>query len=516
MGSLPAGPAVGLVKGSAAHQDGEKMIEVRAGQVSGTPSVLGVGLVETGKGPARVDPAVVDNDALLTELVAYVAEVEHAGSAGAANVLARPSRRPSAVVLVGAGAGDERGWRAAGAALVRAALPSWSNIHVNVPGDTAASAIRGLAEGARLASYRFRLAPDNDGTPKLRRVTIGANLPAATVNVVLDEVSAVTEAVVLARDLTNAPSAQKSPKWFADRVAAAATRRLGVTLKTVESGGLTQGGFGGILAVGSGSPRPPLLVELSWRPRAPRGGARPTHVVLIGKGITFDTGGISIKPLESMSLMRKDMAGAAAVCATVLAAADLDLPVRVTALAPLADNLVSGASYRPGDVIRHFGGTTTEVQNTDAEGRLVVADALAYAGRRLSPDVIVDLATLTGAARVALGKRTAALFTHNDDLAKALLDAGDHVGEGMWRLPLVEDYAGSLASDVADRTNSPGGGAGSISAALFLREFVGGARERWAHIDMSAPSWSDSADGLFAKGATGWGVRALVRWLTTL
>jgi leucyl aminopeptidase len=155
------------------------------------------------------------------------------------------------------------------------------------------------------------------------------------------------------------------------------------------------------------------------------------------------------------------------------------------------------------------------VQNTDAEGRLVLADALAYAVRRLSPDVVIDLATLTGAARVALGRRTAAVFAGDDDLAKALISAAAEAGESMWRLPLAEDYAGAIAGDATDLNNAPPGGAGAITAALFLREFVGDARQRWAHIDMSAPSWSESADGLLAKGATGWGVRSLLRWLAT-
>jgi leucyl aminopeptidase len=378
------------------------------------------------------------------------------------------------------------------------------------------AALRGLAEGAALASYRFRLAADKNGSaPKLRRVTVGSSLADDVVDATLAEAAAITDAVVLARDLTNTPSAQKSPRWFAERVAAAATRRPGISLKVFEHSDLEQGGFGGILAVGSGSPRPPVLIELTWRPPTRRGTPKPAHVVIAGKGITFDTGGISIKSLDAMSLMRKDMAGAAVACATVMAAADLGLPVRVTALAPLAETLISGGAYRPGDVVRQYGGITTEVHNTDAEGRVVLADALAYAIRRLSPDTIIDLATLTGAARIALGKKTAAVFGDNDELVAALVQAGRNVGEAMWRLPLAEDYAGAVAGDVADLNNSPAGGAGSITAALFLREFVGHARDRWAHIDMSAPSWSDSADGLLGKGATGWGVRTMVRWLSS-
>jgi leucyl aminopeptidase len=242
----------------------------------------------------------------------------------------------------------------------------------------------------------------------------------------------------------------------------------------------------------------------------------PTHVVLVGKGITFDTGGLCIKTAEGMKLMRKDMGGAAAVVAATLAAARLNLPVRVTALAPLAENMPSGTAYRPGDVIHHYGGLTTEVTNTDAEGRVVLGDALAYAVRDLAADYIVDLATLTGAAPVALGRRTAALFSESDELAEALAAAATAAGERVWRLPIFDDYAEQFASEIADQANSGGPGGGAIMGALFLREFLGTHRDRWAHLDMSAPAWADGAEGELAKGATGWGVRTLVHWLQAL
>ncbi|HYN96331.1 MAG TPA: M17 family metallopeptidase, partial [Pilimelia sp.] len=252
---------------------------------------------------------------------------------------------------------------------------------------------------------------------------------------------------------------------------------------------------------------------LAWRP--PGADAAP-HVVLVGKGITFDTGGISLKPREGMRLMRKDMAGAAAVLGATLAAASLGLGVRVTALAPMAENMVSGSAYRPGDVIRHYGGTTSESTNADAEGRLVLADAMAYAVDRLAPDLLVDVATLTGANAVALGRRTAALYSDSDELAAALVAAGAAAGEAAWRMPLPADYVEYLRSDVADLFSAPDRGAGSVTAALFLREFAGPLRDRWAHLDMSAPSWTESADGELTVGATGWGVRLLLRWLATL
>ncbi len=327
----------------------------------------------------------------------------------------------------------------------------------------------------------------------------------------LDAARTTAEMTRLARDLTNTPSSTKNPEWFAAQVAGAASGRTGLHLRVRGPQELAAEGFGGILAVGGGSASGPRLVELDWRPD----GAR-THVVLVGKGITFDTGGISIKPVPAMKLMRKDMAGAAAVIAATLGAAELGLPVRVTTLAPLAENMVSGSAFRPGDVIRHYGGLTSESTNSDAEGRLVLADAMAYAVRELKPDLLIDLATLTGANAVALGKRHAALYSENDALAGDLLDAITAAGERAWRMPLADDYVEHLASDVADLHSSPAQGAGSVVAALYLREFTGDLRDRWAHLDMSAPSWSDDTHGELVKGATGWGVRGLLRWLATL
>jgi leucyl aminopeptidase len=487
---------------------GDVVLDIRvADRVAGAPGVVAP-VRDSGEPVDRLD------DPVDGEIRAFLADLDRPGRPGALHRLPRPGREPAHVLLVGIGAGDEAGWRSAGAAVARIARPD--TVTVSLGGDADPMAAGAFAEGAWLASYRFRLgAPKERDQRRLRRVTLTADLETPGGAGAVDAVArskALAEAVWLARDLTNTPSMRKSPKWFADRISQAAARRTGVTVRVHDRADLEAGGFGGILAVGAGSARPPSLVELSWRPR----GAH-SHVVLVGKGITFDSGGISIKSPEGMKLMRKDMAGAAAVCAALLAAADLRMPVRVTALAPLAENMVSGSATRPGDVVRHYGGLTSEVQNTDAEGRLVLGDALAYAARRLRPDALVDLATLTGAARVALGLRTAALFSHDDALAGALSAAGDEVGEPMWRMPLADEYLPLLASDVADVNNAPAPGeAGSITAALFLREFTGDARQRWAHIDMSAPSWIERNDGPLVKGATGWGVRMILRWLATL
>ncbi|MFI2709327.1 leucyl aminopeptidase family protein [Micromonospora sp. NPDC018662] len=457
--------------------------------------------------PALVPTAVGPGDDVRAEVAALLPAARLTGAAGEVREHLRPGAAPSRLWLLGVGDGDEAGWRSAGAALARAAQDE-TQITISLPGE-ADAALRGLTEGLLLGSYRFRLT-EAGARPALARVDVLVADPDALAGT-LAAARVTAEMTGLARDLTNTPSSTKHPAWFADQVTDAASGRPDLHLRVRGPEELSAEGFGGLLAVGGGSAQGPRLVELDWRPA----GAR-THVVLVGKGITFDTGGISIKPVPAMKLMRKDMAGAAAVVAATLGAAALRLPVRVTTLAPLAENMVSGSAFRPGDVIRHYGGLTSESTNSDAEGRLVLADAMAYAVRELRPDLLVDLATLTGANAVALGKRHAALYSENDDLAADLLAAITAAGEGAWRMPLPDDYLEYLASDIADLHSSPARGAGSVVAALFLREFTGELRDRWAHLDMSAPSWSDDVHGELVKGATGWGVRGLLRWLATL
>ncbi|MDG4773131.1 leucyl aminopeptidase family protein [Solwaraspora sp. WMMD792] len=462
----------------------------------------------------------------------------HDGSAGEMQVLHRPRHSPYQVILVGIGAADEAGWRAAGAAvggLLRraaqpaagpaAAQPAAGQCLVAVPPSAGPAAIRGFAEGCWLAGYRFtapgesrpaasgesRPAADTDEAHDRLPVVLLAHPPTRAAEQALRYARATAAATCLARDLTNMPSSVKNPAWFAEQVVAAAADRSGLTVSVRGPAELAAEGFGALLAVGGGSAAGPRLVEIDWSP--PHAGR---HVVLAGKGITFDTGGISIKPVDGMKLMRKDMGGAAAVVATAVAAADLDLPVRLTVLVPLAENMVSGAAFRPGDVVRHYGGRTSETTNSDAEGRLVLADAISYAVSRFTPDYLVDLATLTGANAIALGRRTAALYSEDDDLAGALLDASAAAGEGAWRMPLHADYVEYLGSEIADLFSAPDRGAGSVVAALYLREFTGPLRDRWAHYDMSAPAWSDDDHAELTRGATGWGVRTLVRWLTAL
>ncbi|MEU7840038.1 leucyl aminopeptidase family protein [Micromonospora sp. NPDC049114] len=462
-----------------------------------------------GDAPAELAPtAVTPPDGTAEEAAALVPVARVSGRAGEIATHLRPGRSPGRLVLLGIGDGGESSWRAAGAALARSASDE-TQITIALPAEVTSEAVRGLTEGLLLASYRFRLTEAGD-PPALTGVDLLLDDPEAYESTVA---TARTTAAMtrLARDLTNTPSSVKTPQWFADQVASAAADLPDVRLTVRGPAELAAEGFGGILAVGGGSASGPRLVEVDWHPANAR-----THVVLIGKGITFDTGGISIKPVPAMKLMRKDMAGAAAVVAATLGAAALRLPVRVTTLAPLAENMVSGSAFRPGDVIRHYDGTTSETTNSDAEGRLVLADALAYAVRQLKPDLLIDLATLTGANAVALGKRTAALYSENDDLAADLLTAIEAAGEAAWRMPLHTDYVEYLGSEIADLYSAPAQGAGSVTAALYLREFTGDLRDRWLHLDMSAPSWADGDQAELTRGATGWGVRSLLRWLAAV
>ncbi|MFJ8582690.1 leucyl aminopeptidase family protein [Micromonospora sp. NPDC093277] len=446
-------------------------------------------------------------DEIRAEATALLPAARLTGDAGEAREHLRPGGAPSRLVLLGVGAGDEHAWRSAGAALARAAKNE-THITVGLPAD-GEPALRGLVEGLLLGSYRFRLTEAGEA-PALAEVDVVAADPEALAPI-LAAARTTAEMTRLARDLTNTPSSTKNPAWFAAQIEAAAAGHPDLHLRVREPAELAAEGFGGIVAVGGGSASGPRLVELDWRPAD-----ACTHVVLVGKGITFDTGGISIKPVPAMKLMRKDMAGAAAVVAATLGAAALGLPVRVTTLAPLAENMVSGSAFRPGDIVRHYGGLTSETTNSDAEGRLVLADAMAYAARELKPDLLVDLATLTGANAVALGKRHGALYSENDQLATDLLTAIAAAGERAWRMPLPADYVEYLGSELADLHSSPDRGAGSVVAALFLREFTGDLRDRWVHVDMSAPSWSDDVHAELTRGATGWGVRGLLRWLATL
>jgi leucyl aminopeptidase len=411
------------------------------------------------------------------------------------------------VLLMGTGDGGPAALRKAGAAVARRAKQQESLALDLRRLELTPEGLQALAEGLLLSSYGYTLKPAAEPRP-LTRITVVVPDP-DVLRESLQRTLAVINAVAVARDLVNTPPLQKNPAWLASQ-ATSLLKGLQVTVR--DDSQLRAEGWGGVTAVGMGSARPPRVVEA----RYDGGGSR--HVVLVGKGITFDTGGISIKPNDAMQTMKMDMGGAAAVLATLRAVADLKLPITVTAIACVAENMPSGSAQRPSDVITQYGGTTVEVLNTDAEGRLVLADGIAYADRVLDADVIVDVATLTGAMPIALGKKIAGLFSNDDALSAQLEAAADASGERLWRMPLTPDYRVALDSATADLRNIGDAklklNGGSITAALFLQEFAAG--RPWAHLDIAGPGWSGGEDDELTKGGTGYGVRLLTRWLQQL
>ena len=450
-------------------------------------------------------------------LAGALADTGNGGKPGGITNVPVPGRRPRSVVAVGVGDATLPELRSYVSVAVRRSqtLAEHGARRLVLPLDTGAAPagadeVRAAVETALLAGYRFR---ETSGPHPVRldEVTVvcaDAGDPAVARAAHAGQVTA--GSVAWARDLVNTPPGTADPGWLTEQARARLVGLPDVTVTVLGPAELAAGGFGGVLAVGGGSASPPRVVVATYRPAAAGSG----HPVLVGKGVTFDTGGISIKPNAGMRDMKTDMAGAAAVLAAVDAAARLQLPVAVSAVVALCENSVSGAAYRPADVVRHVDGRTTEVLNTDAEGRLVLADGLAHARLELGATVLVDVATLTGAVRTALGSRTAGLYASTDGLADALLTAAGHAGEPFWRMPLDEEHVGHLRaqldSAVADANNAPGD-PGSTTAALFLQPFTGGLP--WAHLDIAGPARSGSDDAELVRGGTGFAARTLLRWL---
>ncbi len=436
---------------------------------------------------------------------------------------------PRAVLMLGLGDGTPASLRRSAAAAVRR-LRGIDEVLVLATRDLDMPSVRAFVEGLHLATGAVSWATTPPPAPPKRvRVTV-ADLTWGADAVADGRVHA--QATVAARRLIHTPSNIKSPAWLAGRAAEVAGA-AGLGVRVWEPENLAREGFGGILAVGAGSSRPPRMVELTYPAPEPstgrgagrsagagrRAGAGPAsaerHVVLVGKGITFDSGGLSLKPPDLQVGMKTDMSGAAVVCAVMGALPGRVPPgIRVTGVLCVAENLPGASATRPDDVVVHHGGLTSEVVNTDAEGRLVLGDGLDYAVRDLAADVVVDVATLTGAATLGLGRRYAALFSTSDCLARSLADAGEAAGEQMWRMPLHEGYAELIESEVADQANAEkrsGPGPGAITAALFLRRFVG--ETPWAHLDIAGVGRSEAERDDLPKGGTGFGARALLRWI---
>ena len=468
-------------------------------------------------GPAGPQPAPgakdVD-DALGGTLAATLAALGATGEAGEVTKIASGGRLTAPLIVavgIGADSGDapiepEVLRRAAGAA-VRAVVspggngqPGQRRIALALPARDQVEA-EAVALGALLGSYTFRRYRSEPAAQVTLTLLAGGSHAAEAAR----RAEVLATAVNLVRDLVNTGPSDLVPATFADRAGQIAAE-AGMDIAVLDEEALAGGGYGGILGVGQGSVHPPRLVRLEYAPPQ-----ASKVLVLAGKGITFDSGGLSLKPAKAMETMKSDMGGAAAVLGAMQAIAALGLSVRVIGYLPLAENMPSGTAQRPSDVLTIYGGTTVEVLNTDAEGRLVLADALARSGSD-SPDVLVDVATLTGAQVVSLGPRVAGVMANDDALRDAVVDAAGRAGEAMWPMPLPDELRKGLESSVADLTNvAPDRNGGMLVAGLFLREFVPPG-VRWAHLDIAGPSYNDgSPHGYTPKGGTGAATRTLVQ-----
>ncbi len=346
-----------------------------------------------------------------------------------------------------------------------------------------------------------------------KRVTIDAVLIAPDgisnkrIRAIQDEATSISDAVRTVRDLGNAPSNVITPTRLAER-AEEVSKSVGVKCTVYGRREIERMKMGGLIAVNRGSVEEPRFVVMEYSPRRAK-----KHVALVGKGITFDSGGISIKPAEKMEEMKFDMCGAAAVIGIIEAAARLEIPVRITGCIPTTDNLPSGSAYKPGEIITMMNGKTVEIVNTDAEGRMILGDALHYASK-LEPDHMIDFATLTGACVVALASEAAGLFSNDDELARKLIECGERVGERLWRMPAWDEYKDLIRSEWADMKNSGGRWGGAITAAVFLKEFVD--CPSWAHLDIAGTAYEEHDTGRDPRGATGAGVRVTLEFLQSL
>ncbi len=420
------------------------------------------------------------------------------------------------LLLVGlgkkAGLDDERLRQAAGNAVqaLRAArVASFATtLHLAGAGDTALEA---ACEGALLGSYSFDeyKTKDRDERFHFEEMTLllskGISVKEGRIRV--ERTQAVCRGVSLARDLVSHPGNVVTTGYLAATARELATRHA-LSCRVLELDELEKLGMNALVAVGKGSAEPPRLIVLEYR----GAGDRDRPVALVGKGITFDSGGISIKPGAGMEEMKTDMAGAAAVLGTMEAAAALKLPVNLVGIVPTAENMPDGKAYKPGDVIVSLSGQTIEITNTDAEGRLILCDALHYARTHYKPAAMIDLATLTGACVVALGHEATGMMGNDQRLIERLKRAGGRCGERVWELPLWDEYGEAMKSDIADLKNAGSRDGGSITAGWFLKQFVG--KTRWAHMDIAGTAWGDKARPCAPKGATGVGVRLLIEYLT--
>ncbi|MCX4693706.1 leucyl aminopeptidase [Streptomyces sp. NBC_01408] len=492
-----------------------------AGAATLRADALVVGVAKGPKGPVVAQGAEAVDKAFDGKLAAVLDALGASGAEGETTKLAAPAGLKVPVVLaVGLGSVpeedesfDEEVLRRAAGAAARA-LHGSKKAAFALPLDDA-SAVTAVAEGALLGAYAFtayqggekKRSGDKQAGPKqpLAEVALlGAKPRDKEHKAAAERATVVATEVNIARDLVNTPPNDLTPESFA-AVASATAKENGVKVQVLDEKALVKGGFGGIMGVGKGSENLPRLVKLSYtHPKAEK------TLAFVGKGITYDSGGISLKPAGHNETMKCDMAGAAAVFAAVTAVAKLGLQVNVTGWLALAENMPSGSATRPGDVLRMYSGKTVEVLNTDAEGRLVLGDALTRASED-NPDAIVDVATLTGAMVLALGHRTFGVMANDDAFRTALHEIAEEVGESSWPMPLPEDLRKGMDSPTADIANMGERMGGGLVAGLFLREFVGEGIT-WAHLDIAGPAFHEGAPyGYTPKGGTGSAVRTLVR-----
>jgi leucyl aminopeptidase len=485
---------------------------LRPHAVSGVEVAAVPVLPATGDGSLALGPGGVElGEVLEIDLLEVLDGQQATGKAGEVTRVPVPlgvADNPSLrlVLLVGVGDASPEHLRRAGAALARE-VRDRTALATSVAATADDEGLTSFVVGLALGSFGFTLRSGGPEHTPVARVVLAATADDEETSHALRRGIALGGAGWRARMLATVPSNVKNPPWLAEQAEELAAD-AGLTVTVWDEKRLATEGFGGLLGVGQASATPPRLIRLDY---VPRGGRKAPLVVLVGKGITFDTGGLSIKTAEGMVTMKRDMTGGAVVMSVLAALRGLDCPVRVTGLVAAAENAVGGNALRPGDVLRHYGGRTSEVTNTDAEGRLVLADGLAYAVAELDPDVVVDVATLTGTIRVALGERLGGLFATDDALADALREAGESSGERLWRFPLIDDYEQHISSTIADANNGPKH-AGAISAALFLRHFVGD--RPWAHLDLASVGDSPDEHHEWTKGPTGFGSRVLLTWLT--
>ena len=467
---------------------------------------------------ARPNGAVADvNQALAGQLLRAAAEEGFRGKPDQTFVLHTHGRLPAArVVMVGTGpretADAEALRQAAGRAVKAAQRLRARSVALSLPGNPSET-LGPVAEGASLGAYRFDRYRTEGREERVPLEAVRLLLPNGEVRPrelgeVLNRVLRISEAANFARTLVNEPAGHLTPEALAEEASRAA-KGHGLEVKVSGPRELKKLRMGMFSAVGQGSENAPRLIEVMYRPRK-AAAARAQPISLVGKAITFDSGGLSLKSAENMADMKTDMAGSAAVLGALQVAAAVAPPFPVLGYLGAAENMPSGTAYRPGDILVSRLGKTVEVTNTDAEGRLVLGDVLAYAAEQ-KPAALIDLATLTGACVVALGHWVGGLFSSSDALADELLSAAARAGESFWRLPLVELQKETLRSDVADMKNHGDRWGGAISAAIFLREFVGNVP--WAHLDIAGPALAPRERGYLGKGATGIGVRTLAEFL---